>query len=77
MNYEDMSSDEVWQCVCNGDQHASEEWIRRFEKVILAESKLYGRVNEDVAQDVREKLIRAIYKELLNNTSGLKEPTGD
>ena len=40
------------------------ELILRLENVILAESKLNGQVHEDVAQEIREKLIRAIRKEL-------------
>lgn len=63
-DYSKMDVDSLWKTILAGDEEALEELIIRLEKVILAESRLYGRVHEDVAQEIREKLVQAIRKEL-------------
>jgi hypothetical protein len=59
-----MTTHDLWKNILLGDDKAMAELILRLENVILAESKLNGQVHEDVAQEIREKLIRAIRKEL-------------
>jgi ribosomal protein L13 len=63
-NYANMSTDELWKAVLIGDEKALEDLVTRLENVIRAESRLFGRFNEDVAQDIREKLIYTVRKEL-------------
>lgn len=63
MSYGELTTEELWDLVLRGNESAIGELVSRLDLVILAESKIYGQVNEDVAQDVREKLIRAIRKE--------------
>lgn len=48
--YSQMDIDSLWAIILTGDEQALGELIRRFEKLIRAESRIYGHVHEDVAQ---------------------------
>jgi len=66
MCYLKINTDQLWKFVCKGDEEALGELVRRLDRVILAESRVYGKVNDDVAQEIREKLIKAVKKELFD-----------
>ncbi|QQE78698.1 helix-turn-helix domain-containing protein [Alicyclobacillus sp. SO9] len=60
MEPESLSNDELLARIYDGDNRAIGELVKRLEKVIRSEAYLGDSINEDVAQDIREKLIIAI-----------------
>ena len=44
------------------NQQALAELVVRFDPLIKSESKFYGQIDEDIAQDIRETLFRALKK---------------
>ena len=57
---------ELWYLflrVKTGDQQALTEILHRFEPLILSEAKINGTVDEDVAQEIREKFFTELKKQ--------------
>jgi hypothetical protein len=64
MNYEELGLHDLWKLLVDGDDGAYHEVLRRFMPLIISESKMNGLFNEDVFQDIREELMRAIQKQI-------------
>lgn len=64
MDYSQMDIDSLWKVILTGNEQALGELIGRFDKLIRAQSKIFGHVHEDIAQEIKEKLVQAIRKEL-------------
>ncbi|HVJ50102.1 helix-turn-helix domain-containing protein [Desulfitobacterium sp.] len=62
MDYAQLDFETLWQFLDLNDQQALAELLVRFEPLIRSESKLHGRIDEDIAQDIREAFIRALKK---------------
>lgn len=67
MNYEELDLHTLWTLMMNDDDNAYNEVLRRFNPLIVSESKMNGFFNEDVFQDIRAELLMAIKKELSKN----------
>ncbi len=52
-----------------GDQEALYEILKRFEPLVVAESRINGLADEDVAQEIREKFYTELKKNFSNNKS--------
>ena len=59
--YEQMSDDELIQCIQNGDTQAEEKLIKRYKNFVLAKSRSYFLVGADREDIVQEGLI-GLYK---------------
>ena len=62
MNYRDMDLPSLLKQMAVGDEMASEELLRRFNGLIVSESKMNGIPLEDVSQDIKAELIQAIQR---------------
>lgn len=60
MSYTKCDIPTLLRLASNGDQDALTEVLNRFDPLISIESQVHGHLNEDMAQDVRESLIKAI-----------------
>jgi len=71
MDYTKLDIETLWELINKNDQQALAELIVRFDPLIKSESKFYGQIDEDIAQDIRETLFRALKKKL--NSTQLNE----
>lgn len=60
MEYSLLLIQEIWRLVQSGDNAALDELVLRFEPLIISLSRFKGVRDEDIAQDIRETLVRAI-----------------
>lgn len=60
MEYSLLLIQEIWRLVQSGDNAALDELVSRFEPLIISLSRFKGVRDEDIAQDIRETLVRAI-----------------
>ena len=60
MEYSILSIRELWPLVQGGDKDALDELVLRFEPLIVSLSRIKGERDEDIAQDIRETLVRAV-----------------
>ena len=67
MDYTKLDIETLWELVNEKDQLALAELVVRFDPLIKSESKFYGQIDEDIAQDIRETLFRALKKKILEN----------
>jgi len=67
VDYTKLDIETLWELVNEKDQLALAELVVRFDPLIKSESKLYGQIDEDIAQDIRETLFRALKKKILEN----------
>ncbi|EPZ53161.1 helix-turn-helix domain-containing protein [Alicyclobacillus acidoterrestris] len=62
MSCSEIDLHKLLEMSANGDEGASEELVIRFNRLIQKESFMNGMPNEDVAQDIRAELIRAVQR---------------
>ena len=67
MDYKQLDFETLWQRLVQNDPQALAELLVRFEPLIKSKSYMHGRIDEDIAQDIREAFIRALKKKS-NNT---------
>jgi len=67
VDYTKLDIETLWELVNEKDQLALAELVVRFDPLIKSESKFYGQIDEDIAQDIRETLFRALKKKILEN----------
>ncbi|WP_068963342.1 helix-turn-helix domain-containing protein [Desulfosporosinus sp. BG] len=67
MDYAKLDIKTLFQLVNEKDPQALAELLVRFEPLIKSKSKYNGHVDEDIAQDIRETLFRALKKKILEN----------
>lgn len=67
MDYTQLDFETLWQLLVQNDPKALAELLVRFEPLIKSKSYMHGRIDEDIAQDIREAFIRALKKKF-NNT---------
>lgn len=66
MDYTQLDFETLWECLFQNDPQALAELLNRFEPLIKSKSYMYGRFDEDIAQDIREAFIRALKKKSNN-----------
>ena len=64
MDYTKLDIETLWELINEKDQQAIAELIVRFDPLIKSESKLYGQLDEDIAQDIRETLFQALKRKI-------------
>lgn len=69
MDYKHLSIEALWTLVNENNYGALEELLLRFEPLIRSESRLFGKFDEDIAQDIRETFVRALKKKITRGTS--------
>jgi len=67
VDYAKLDIKTLFQLVNEKDPQALVELLVRFEPLIKSRSKYHGHVDEDIAQDIRETLFRALKKKILEN----------
>ena len=60
MDYTKLDIETLWELVNEKDQQALSELVVRFDPLIKSESKFYGQIDEDIAQDIRETFVKAL-----------------
>ena len=60
MDYTKLDIETLWELSNEKDQQALAELIVRFDPLIKSESKFYGQIDEDIAQDIRETFVKAL-----------------
>ncbi|MDB5083714.1 MAG: Helix-turn-helix domain [Bacilli bacterium] len=61
MDYSQLTTrDLLLWCLSNKDDEALSELVKRFEPIITAHARVQGRVDEDIAQQIRLILIQSI-----------------
>lgn len=66
MEWSVLSIRQLWTLVQSGDNDALDELVMRFEPLIVSLSRIRGKQDEDIAQDIRETLVRAVKRHKLN-----------
>lgn len=66
MEWSVLNIRQLWTLVHSGDKDALDELVMRFEPLIVSLSRIRGRQDEDVAQDIRETLVRAVKRHKQN-----------
>jgi len=64
MDYEKLDFEILFQLVKQNDQQALAELIFRFEPLIKSESRFHERLDEDIAQDIREIFVKVLQKKI-------------
>jgi len=64
LDYTKLDIETLWELINEKDQQAIAELIVRFDPLIKSESKLYGQLDEDIAQDIRETLFQALKRKI-------------
>jgi len=60
LDYTKLDIETLWELVNEKDQQALSELVVRFDPLIKSESKFYGQIDEDIAQDIRETFVKAL-----------------
>lgn len=66
MDYAQLDFEILWELINQNDKQALEELLIRFDPLIKSKSRINGRVDEDIVQDIREIFIKALKKSSLN-----------
>lgn len=65
MDYAQLDFEVLWELINQNDEQALEELLIRFDPLIKSKSRVRGRVDEDIAQDIREIFIKELKKKFI------------
>ncbi|AFQ44254.1 helix-turn-helix domain-containing protein [Desulfosporosinus meridiei] len=64
MDYDQLDFETLWELLKQNDEQALVQVLIRFDSLIKSKSRVNGRINEDIAQDIREAFVKALKKKI-------------